>query len=397
MAVASPDLISNIVNIIWVVFIVVSVLFSQRIMMMQILVKSEQFANQLDEMTEKSKKHLIRKITKKPTRELREKLNNFLEFFVIEPVNLDPYGIIKKLDHLVNLEEKKFKYFVDQLAPDLGVEEKASMMGGLSGSMSLNQLSKIVRHYIELTKKTKSLQYALLLQMQIPLIEKIAKALLSATEALANSWPIGDCAGCMVAAKMIGDSRFREIEEDTVVARKKIKGKIVYVVKAKGPGGRLGKLGRSVEKIISRNKVSKIITIDAAAKLEGEKTGVVAEGIGVAIGGIGVDRYYIENVAVQKNIPLDSVIIKMGQEEALEPIRREILVAVPKAIDLVEKDIEQTKEKGAIIVVGVGNTSGVGNDKKAAEEADKQAVKIMNIVKNRKEEKKRNWLGWLSG
>ena len=36
-----------------------------------------------------------------------------------------------------------------------------------------------------------------------------------------------------------------------------------------------------------------IITIDAALKLEGEDTGEVAEGIGAAIGGPGIERYKI--------------------------------------------------------------------------------------------------------
>ena len=63
---------------------------------------------------------------------------------------------------------------------------------------------------------------------------------------------------------------------------------------------------------ITEKKIAKIITIDAAAKLEGERTGTIAEGVGVALGGIGVDRTYIENVAVKRKIPLDSISTTVG-------------------------------------------------------------------------------------
>ena len=268
---------------------------------------------------------------------------------------------------------------------------------GLSGALTLNQLAKVVRHFVEMLRKTKNLQFAVILQIQISLLERPAKALLAGTEALTNGWAIGDAAGPLVAANMVGDIKPKEIEEDTLVYKKKIKKRTVYFVKAKGPGGRLGKLGKAMEKLMKMDNICKIITIDAAAKLEGEKTGVVAEGIGVAIGGIGVDRSYIENIAVEKNIPLDSIVIKMSQEEAIQPIRKEILSAVPNAIKIIENDIEDTKEKGAIVVVGVGNTSGVGNNKKSAEDADKKAREILKVVEEREKKEKKNWLGWLAG
>ena len=327
-----------------------------------------------------------------PDKKIKDSVNNFLEFFVIEPVNLDPYGIVKKIEHLVNLSEKRFQYFVDKTAPNLSSEEKANAVMGLSGAISLNQITKVVRHFVELIKKTKSLQYAIILQMQLPLVERIAKALLDGTEALSNGWPIGDAAGPMVAATMIGTSPARSFDEETLIIKKKIKGRTIFLVKAKGPGGRLGKLGKTVEHLVNTNKVAKIITIDAAAKLEGEKTGSTAEGVGVAIGGPGVDRSYIEKIAVDKNLPLDSVIIKMSQEEAIQPIKREILFAIPKAIQIVEENIENTQEKGAIIVVGVGNTGGVGNNKKAADDSEQLAKKILRIVSSRKKDEKKSFL-----
>jgi hypothetical protein len=361
-------------------------------MVAQMVWKLERSAVMIESLTDKAENTVIKKITKKPKRELREKVKNFLEFFMIEPVNLDPYGIISKIEHISNLSEKRFKSFVKEVAPKFNEEEKANLVMGLSGAVSLNQVAKIVRHYVELVKKTKNMQYGMLIDMQLPLIERISKSLLKGTEALTNGWPIGDSIGPLVAAQMIGNKKARKVEEDVVAVKKRIRGKRVIIMKANGPGGRLGKLGKAVEKVVRRNKIDKIITIDAAAKLEGEKTGTVSEGVGVAIGGLGVDRAYIENLAVKKKIPLDSVVIKMLQEEAIEPMPEAVLNSVQKTIHIVENNLENSR--GTILIVGVGNSSGIGNDGKAAQKAEEQARKVLRMVKRREKEEKKSFWQW---
>ncbi len=361
-------------NIIWFLLFFVMMFVYPRLMVTQMIWKLEQTAGMLEGFTHTARRIVTRKITKSPTKELRDSIGNFLDFFVIEPVSLDPYGIVKKIEHLVDLSEKRFKYFVKRTAPKLDSENQANLMMGLSGAITLNQITKIVKHYIGIIKKTKNLQLAMILQMQMPFIEKMSKALLKGTESLTNGWPIGDAAGAMVAVHLIGDSKVKEFDEDTVVSTRRIKGKTVYIIKARGPGGRLGKIGKVVDRYARRQKIAKIITVDAAAKLEGEKTGSIAEGIGVAIGGVGVERFYIENIASQKDLPLDTYVIKMSHEEAIMPMKTEVLGAVPKVVKMVEGNIAETKEKGAIIVVGVGNTGGIGNNRKDAD-------KVVDLIK----------------
>jgi hypothetical protein len=304
---------------------------------------------------------------------------------------LDPFGIVRKIEHIVNLSKQRFRYFVREVAPHLDEEEQANLMMGLSGAISLNQVAKILRHYTELIKKTKSVQLAMVFQMNVPLIERIGKALLSGTEALTKGWPIGDSIGCLVAANLTGKQRTVEIEEDLLLAKRRIKGREVYILKSKGPGGRIGKIGRGVEKLIRSKKIAKVITIDAAAKLEGEKTGSIAEGVGVAIGGIGTDRAFVEDIAVKREIPLDSIVIKMAPEEAVMPMKREVLNTVDKVCRLVEDKIEKTTERGAIIVVGVGNTCGVGNDQKTAKESVNKIEKVLKLLEKRKMKKKKKF------
>lgn len=364
-----------------------------RLMLMQVMLQLDRSVRTLEDLAVSGRKIAVKKAAKSPDKKVRDSIAQFMEFFVIEPVGLDPYGIVKKIEHLTNLSERRFKYFVDQVAPSLSKEEKANMTMTLAGAISLNQIMKVVRHFVETAKKTKNLQIAMLVQMQLPLIEKIAKAMLKGTEAFSHGWPVGDSIGPHIASYMIGETKAKDIADDeTIVAKKKIRGKTVYIIRAKGPGGRLGKLGIAVDKIVRKKKIAKIITIDAAAKLEGEKTGSIAEGVGVAIGGIGVERSYIERLATEKDIPLDTVVVKMGQDEAIMPMRAEILAAAPSVIRIVEDNIARTK--GAVIVVGVGNCTGIGNSKKEAQKAEPEIKKIAaaHRKKEKEEEKERKKL-----
>ena len=378
-------------QLIYFILFIVFIFFYQRIMVTQIIFKLEKSAQLLESMTGKAKKTVLNKISKNPDSEIKRDVNAFLEFFVISPVDLDPYGIVRKLEHLIDLEKDRFKYFVNQVSPKLDSENKANLMMGLSGAMSLYMLSKLVRHFVELIKKTKSINLAMILQMQLPLIERLARALLHGTEALANGWPVGDTIGAYVAANLIDNSKVIEADDETVVSWKKYKKRDIIIVKAKGPGGRTGNPGRIVEKIVKKEKIAKIITIDAALKLEGEKTGTIAEGVGVAIGGVGVEKTYIENIAVKKNLPLDSIIIKMSQEEAITAMKKGILDSVPLVTQALDAAIDRTKERGKIIIVGVGNTSGVGNNKKEVEKSKEVIKQNIRMIKARMRKKKKRF------
>jgi hypothetical protein len=79
----------------------------------------------------------------------------------------------------------------------------------------------------------------------------------------------------------------------------------------------------------------------------------------------------------------------MSSEEAIMPMKREILNATDKVCELVKENIARTKGDGVIIVVGVGNSCGVGNDERAAEEAVAKIKKVLKVIKRREEKKKK--------
>ena len=376
-------------QIISFVFLMIFITFYSRIAVQQIMFKLEKSALMLEDMSNKAEKIVVRRINKKPDKKIQQKIRSFLEFFAIPPVDTDPYGVMKKLEHIVNQEKYRFKYFVGQVAPKSGQEEQANIMMGLSGAMNLYQIKKIVRHFVELIKETKSINLAFLIQMQLPFIEKLAGALLRGTEALTYGWPIGDSVGPYVATSLM-DDKAKEIDGETVVSRRKMKNRDVIIVKAKGPGGRTGNPGKVIEKIAKKERIAKIITIDAAAKLEGEKTGTIAEGVGIAMGGVGVERYQLEEVSTRLQVPMDSVIIKMSSEEAIMPMKEPIWKAVPNATKTVEELVQTTRGKGAVVIIGVGNTCGVGNDRKSLENADqiiKTNIRKTKLIEEQKKKK----------
>jgi hypothetical protein len=155
----------------------------------------------------------------------------------------------------------------------------------------------------------------------------------------------------------------RKVPKDCVVAEVPLEGRTVLVMKAEGPGGNVGKPGDAIKAVIEENhgKVAAVIMIDAGLKLEGEMVGEVAEGVGAAIGGPGVDQYKIEEALVDYHIPIYAVIVKEDIGDAVSPMRKEISDSVDKVIERVKSVIlERTKEGDKVIIFGVGNTIGIG-------------------------------------
>jgi hypothetical protein len=374
--------------IVWFLFLIMFFFFYPRLMVSQIMWKLEKTARDLEAMSDKSMKFITKQIADKPDKRIRDSVRRFFEFFIITPVGLDPYGYVPKLDHMIKNQKDRFEYFVGQVAPRLDSERRASIQMGLAGGITVHEIAKVVRHYVELVRQTKNIQIAMVLQMQLPLIEKIARAMFRGTKALSKGEPIGDGLGPLVASDLMGSAKAREIDRDVLMARVPMDGRSLLVLKARGPGGRIGFPGKAVLKAMKKHRVARVITIDAAAKLEGEETGSLAEGVGVAMGGPGVERSYIEDIVVKRGIPLDSIVVKMSQEEAIMPMRKAVKDALPRVRQSLKRSLERTKRGDTVLVVGVGNTSGIGNSGKAVKEVsgwvDRYERKYKELEKKRR-------------
>ena len=100
--------------------------------------------------------------------------------------------------------------------------------------------------------------------------------------------------------------------------------------------------------------------VDAALKMEGEDSTTVSRGFGAAIGGIGVERFYIEEIATKHNIPVFAIVIKQSVKEAIGLMTKEIAEKADDVRSQIQEMIkENTKQGQSILVIGVGNTLGV--------------------------------------
>ena len=298
-------------------------------------------------------------------KKLEDKVNALIEFALIIPVSLDPYGIVRKLKHLLLSSEEALKDELRRLAPKATDAEIENLLNMLGATRLLNQIYKAVDHIYRIGRKFKSIWILMQLNAQLPFVTEEVRALEGAVEAFSKGLPIGDSVGPIVAAKLLHEyNALKVIEpvEHTVVGGFEFEGREVIVIKAKGPGGSTGRIDDALRWVLNRYKadVNAIITVDAALKLEGEESGMVVEGFGVAMGGLGVERFNIEKIATEYGIPLYAVLIKMSEEEAFSVVDEKLYDSVDKAISIIKRTIEdRIPEGGRVIVIGVGNTVGV--------------------------------------
>lgn len=377
-------------SVIWFFLFFVFIFLYPRLMLSQLIYKIEQSCRKMEQMSESANAMVARKITSAPSAELKNKISAFSDFFVVEPSTIDPYGVVQRLDVLVRQMEWRFEEFVNDVANDKDAKERQELNYGLRAAMSLRQIAKIVRHNVELAKKFKNLQIAMILQMQLPIIEKIAESELKGTEAFVKGLPVGDSIGPLVAANLMEKPKF--IAEDVVMDTTTIAGRTCFVMKATGPSPHLGRIDEALQAVMRKHRIERVITIDAALKLEGEKSGSVCEGVGFAMGGF--QRELIERTLLPKKIPLDSVVVKVGLMEAITPMKKEIYDAVPNVRTYVETAAKRVRKGGKVIIIGVGNSSGIGDSRQAIKDVKPIVEKIDRAYKAEEKatKKKKGWV-----
>ncbi len=355
----------TIISILMYLTFFIFILFGQRIQLRMMLWEIDGFLKRLDAMRSEARKKSIEMIKEigKPKEDPTPHVDSLLEQFLIMPVDLDPAGIVWKIDHLLDVRDMKFKDDIRRIAPEASEAQINNLENLVEASLALNTIFRIVRHYYLLGKRTSSFYIILQLQMILPLVMQEAEALMGATRAFALGQPIGDGIGPLVVSKLLLGREKRRIEKDMVMGETSIEGRRVIALKAEGPGGNVGKPGDAIRRIIEEleGKVSAIIMVDAALKFEGEKSGEISNGIGAAIGGIGTERFKIEEEASKFKIPLYAIAIKESILDAITPMKKEISESADRAIEAIRRLIlDRTKEGDTVIVAGIGNTIGIG-------------------------------------
>ncbi len=357
--------IGQIIQTLMTVFFILFIFFGQKIQMRLYLLEIDRGLKRLDFIRISAKDLSLKTIKDvgKPAVDPSTSLNVLLEQFFISPVDMDPAGLVGKFDHLLDVREAKFKDDVRRIAPGAGEVQLNNLQNLVEASWALNTIYRIVRHFYLLGKKTSSFFIIIQLQALLPLVMQEAEAYLGAARAFAEGQPIGDGIGPLVASKLMKDKEKRKVEKDVVVAETLMEERRIIALKAEGPGGNVGKPGDAIRSIIEENvgKVTMVIMVDAAVKFEGENSGEVSEGIGAAIGGIGTERFKIEEEATKQKIPVYAIIVKESIQEAITPMKKEIMDAGEKVLERIKSLIlERSKPGDTVIVAGIGNTIGIG-------------------------------------
>jgi hypothetical protein len=296
--------------------------------------------------------------------DLESTLKKMVDFAVIEPTALDPNGIVPKYKHILNTYVDTYEHEIGKIVND-GVTVK-NMATAVEALRYMNLIYKVVDHYYKTAKKYKAFYLVIQLTMLLPLLKELTDTVNEAVNSFIKGVPIGDSAGPLVAYNVLSQCwapTYYSAVKDTVVAECDYQGRRLYVIKAEGPGSTVGRLDEAVEYVFNKlnAKPKYIVTVDAALRLEGEKTGEVAEGIGVAMGGVGVEKFNIENYATKYGVPLYAFLIKMRQSEALTTMTNDIYNAVQHTTKRVLDFITTNVQPGeSVLLIGVGNTVGVG-------------------------------------
>jgi hypothetical protein len=357
------DPISTILSLVYLGVFAVFIFFSQKIQALLMMRQVSHALTKLRTMNDKAKQAITAAIIEvgKPTGDPKPRLERLLQFFTIPPESMDPAGVVQRLEHLFDTADSRIRDEIRAIAPSADESQLLNLQNLLEAAQALNTLYRVVRHYYLLGKEG-SLYSTVQVQMLLPTIMEEAEAYLAFSDAFRLGKPVGDGVGALTASKLMASEERREIAKEMVVAETMIDGRRVLATKAKGPGGAVGKVGDAVSSLIEANagKVGLVVMIDAGLKLEGEESGDIAEGIGAAIGGIGVDKYKIEEAATKHNIPVYAIIVKESLKDVLAPMTEKISRAADGAVSTLRSVIqERTKEGDTVIVVGVGNTIGI--------------------------------------
>ena len=348
--------------LIWIIPIIIFIFYGQRIQLQITSSVIKKSLKKLEKHRNESKTELIEYIKNnlKPKKDPALIIDKFLDYFTIMPVDMDPNGIVAKVRHFVRSREDYTREHVRSLSPEMSNYELTKVQNLLDIATTLQLIHKIINHLFLTAKKQKNYPLIVPLQMMLPFVMEEADALAKAIPAFKQGQPIGDGIGPMVVGKMMLNTEKQTVAFETVLSQTEYDGRKLLLMKADGPSASVGRPGDGIESIISKQKLDAIIMIDASLKLEGEESATIAHGFGAAIGGIGIERFQIEEVATKHKIPVFAIVIKESIKEAITLMTKKIAdKAEETRLQLYEMIKENTKSGQSILVIGVGNTLGV--------------------------------------
>ena len=221
------DSTGTLVTIFWIGFILITFFYQTRIQSYLALNDINRGLTKLKVMKDKARKEAIDYLVNvgMAPNDPTQRVDQFLDYVTIMPVDIDPAGLVGKIDHVVTTNNDRVRTEVGALMGQNSPVTVSISENLLEVATSLNAIHKIVRHFYLLGKKTNSYFTLIQLQMLMPMIIQEADALLNAVDSFKVGQPVGDGIGPVVVSRYMTGKEKRVVAKDTVMAITEYKGR----------------------------------------------------------------------------------------------------------------------------------------------------------------------------
>ena len=234
--------VSSLLNVVWLGSIFVFFIYGQRLQMYLIANDISRALSRLKIMRDKSRKEAIDYFTSsgKVAGDPTQRIDEFLDYVTIMPVDMDPNGIVGKLQHITNSRDDRVRAEVSQIIPNSDPTKISVAENILEIATALNQIHKIVRHYYLLGKKTNSYMLLFQLQMIMPMVLQEADALVNAVDTFKLGQPVGDGIGPVIASRYMANLPKQVVGKGHHHDRGRVQGKDTIRAQGRGTDGLRG-------------------------------------------------------------------------------------------------------------------------------------------------------------
>ena len=344
--------------LVWVLPLILFVFYGQRIQLHVTSGEIQKSIRELDSLRRGARAELAGYVRSCTGRDEGAALDSHISGFAILPVGIDPAGLVGKMRHVLRSRESATRRSIRSI-DGMGGDEAERAQTLLEAASALRSAYMAVNHMFLTAKRHRNYPLILPLQMALPSLMEEARALRAGMSAFRRGQPVGDGIGPLVVGRMMLGLEKSEPAPQTSMASTEIEGRRVVLLKARGPAPTVGRLDDAVCSVFEGRRVDAVVTVDAALRYEGQESAEIEEGFGVAMGGAGTERFAIEEAATKAGVPVRAVVVRQSVREAVTLMTRQIAESAGEARVRVRGAVLLSEPGQTVLVVGVGNTSGV--------------------------------------
>lgn len=155
---SSDNTLGLVINMLYFVFFFFIIFYGNALQVWRMTKQIEQALFKLDRMSVESKEILTKSVKDvgKPSEDPSKAVAGMLEFVTIEPVSLDPAGVIQRLDHILDVRKSSYEDAVARMAPAASKDEASNLEGSIEAASAVYFIFKVIRHYYLLARKRRT-------------------------------------------------------------------------------------------------------------------------------------------------------------------------------------------------------------------------------------------------